>query len=158
MHKLAADKVFNGQYSKAMTVLLHEPSVASNEQKKIAMLKKHPQRSNQDDVDINHLLPSIQTTDVTEDIVYSTAMKQSKRGVAPGSDNDRDEFLQSALYNPFSSSLSATVLHFLTRHINIERNRRLPDEWYQISTFSTLIDQGPKVWDIVEENLFQESR
>jgi len=130
IHKLAADKVFNGQYSKAMTALLHEPSVASTEQKKIAMIKKHPPRSDQDDADINCLLPSIQSPDVTEDIVhcYSTAMKPSKRGVAPEPNGDRAEFLQSALYNPFSLSLSATVLHFLTKHINLEKNARLPEE------------------------------
>ena len=145
IHKLAADKVFNGQYSKAMMALLHQPSVATSEQKKIAMTKKHPPRSDKDNMDINRLIPSIYSPDITEDIVYTTAMKPSKRGVAPGPNGDRAEFLQSALYNPYSSSLSATVLHFLTRHINLERNGKLSEEWYQISTFSTLIAQGPKL-------------
>ena len=107
------------------------------------MIKKHPPRSDKDNMDINGLRPSIYAPDISEDIVYSTAMKPSKRGVAPGPNGDRAEFMQSALYNPFSSSLSATVLHFLTKHINLERNGLLPEEWYQISTFSTLIAQGP---------------
>ena len=111
----------------------------------IILVKKHPPRSSKDDADINSLLPSIHIPDITEDIVYSTAMKPSKRGVAPGPNGDRAEFLQCALYNPFSSSLSATVLHFLTKHTNLERNGRLPEEWYQVSTFSTLIAQGPKL-------------
>ena len=56
--------------------------VASSDQKKIVMVKKHPPRSNKDDTD--SLLPSIHAPDISEDIVYSTAMKPSKRGVAPG--------------------------------------------------------------------------
>jgi hypothetical protein len=55
IQRLAADKVFNGQYSKAMTVLTHQPSVASSEQKRIAMIKKHPPRSDKDDME--HLWP-----------------------------------------------------------------------------------------------------
>ena len=42
IHKLAADKVFNGQYSKAMTALLHQPSVATSERKRTAMIKNTP--------------------------------------------------------------------------------------------------------------------
>jgi len=112
IHKLAADKVFNGQYSKAMTTLLHQPSAVTSEQKKIAMIKKHPPRSDKDHMDINGLLPRINAPDISEDIVYSTAMKPSKRGVAPGPNGDRAEFLQSDLYNPFFVLLS--LLRFST--------------------------------------------
>ena len=87
-------------------IKLHQPYVATSEQKKIAMIKNHPPRSDKDHMDINGLLPRIHAPDISEDIVYSTAMKPSKRGVAPGPNGDRAEFLQSALYNPFSSSLS----------------------------------------------------
>ena len=44
IHKAASDKVFNGQYSKAMVTLLNETSTATNEQKKLAMIAKHPHR------------------------------------------------------------------------------------------------------------------
>jgi hypothetical protein len=145
IHKAASDKVFNGQYSKAMVTLLNETSTATNEQKKLAMIAKHPYRSDQDDHDINSLLPVIQVADVPEELVYSTATKHSKRGVAPGPNGDRAEYLQAALFDPFSSQLSATVLHYLTRHINLERNGKLSDEWYDISTYSTLVAQGRKL-------------
>ena len=61
--------------------------------------------------------------------------------VAPGPNGDRAEILQSAFYHPFGSSTAATVIHYMTmtKHINMERQGRLSDEWYEFASFSNLI-------------------
>ena len=82
---------------------------------------------------------SIPTPDVTEEEVYSTAMRPRKRGVAPGPNGDRAEFLQSALNNPFESSGASTVIKYLTKHINLERQGKLSEEWYNFTSSSNLI-------------------
>ena len=61
-----------------MVTLLQETSVATNDEKRNAMLKKHPQRSAQDDRDINNLIPAIQTVTISEDTVYSTGINHQR--------------------------------------------------------------------------------
>jgi len=82
---------------------------------------------------------SITTPDVTEEEVYTTAMRPTKRGVAPGPNGDRTEYLQSALYNPFESSGESTVIKYLTKHINLERQGKMAEEWYNYTSSSNLI-------------------
>lgn len=100
---------------------------------------KRPSRSPQDDACIKNLQSSINTPDVSEEDVYTTAMRPSKRGVAPGPNGDRAEFLQSAFYNPFGSTSAATVVQYMTKHINLERQGRLSDEWYEVVSSVNLI-------------------
>ena len=137
--KSTADKIFNGQYAKAMSILTQEQVIASITEIRDAMLAKHPPRSEQDDIKIKKLVPSISIPDVSEEQVYLTAMRPPKRGVAPGPNGNRAEFLQSAFYNPLESSSTATTIHYMTKHINMERQGRLSDEWYEFASFSNLI-------------------
>ena len=139
IRKSAADKVFNEQFAKAMSILTQEQTIASSTEIRDAMLAKHPPRSEQDDVKIKKLVPSINTPDLSDEQVYLTAMRPSKRGVAPGPKGDRAEFVQSAFYNPFESSSAAPTIHYMTKHINMERQGRLSDEWYEFASFSNLI-------------------
>ena len=122
-----------------MSILLQEPVTASHQEIRDAMIATHPPRSEQDNINIEQLHPSINTTNVPEELVYSTAMRPSKRGVVPGPNGDRAEFLQSAFYNPFGSSSAATVIHCMTKQINMERQGRLSEEWHEFVSFSNLV-------------------
>ena len=137
--KAAADKVFNGQYAKAVSILTQEDVVASPQEIKEALITKHPPRCAEDNNIIMKLPTSIPTPDVTEEEVYTTAMRPTKRGVAPGPNGDRAEFLQTALFNPFESSGASTVIKYLTKHINLERQGKLSEEWYVFTSSSNLI-------------------
>ena len=119
--KAAADKVFNGQYAKAVSILTQEDVTASPQEIKEALIAKHPPRCAEDNNKIMNFPISIPTPDVTDEEVYTTAIRPTKRGVAPGPNGDRAEFLQSALFNPFESSGASTVIKYLTKHINLER-------------------------------------
>ena len=90
--KAAANKVFNGQYSKAVSILIHEEVTASPQEIRETLIAKHPPRSAEDNIKIINFPLSIPTPDVTEE-VYMTAMRPTKRGVAPGPNGDRAEFL-----------------------------------------------------------------
>ena len=135
----AASKVFNGQYAKAVSILTNEDVSATPQEIRETLIAKHPPRSVNDNIMIMKLPNSIPTPDVTEEEVYSTAMNPTKRGVAPGPNGDRAEFLQSALFNPYESSGASTVIKYLTKHINLERQGKLSEEWYNFTSSSNLI-------------------
>jgi hypothetical protein len=139
----AASKVFNGQYAKAISILTNEDVSAPPREIREALIAKHPPRSVDDNIMIMKLPSSIPTSDVSEEEVYSTAMNPTKRGVAPGPNGDRAEFLQSALFNPYESSGASTVIKYLTKHINLERQGKLSEEWYNFTSSSILHNMQP---------------
>ena len=54
-HRQAAARVFDGQYAKAVQVLIHEDSSTTYEERKEAMDSKHPKRTAEDDTHIKSL-------------------------------------------------------------------------------------------------------
>jgi hypothetical protein len=144
-HRLAAARVFDGQYAKAVQVLTHEHSHKTHEEKKEAMDSKHPKRTAEDDAHIKALPTSLPSPPLDERTIYDTLRKSTRRGIAPGPNGDRFEYLQSVIFDPYRNAEAATTLHLLTKFANLEKEGALPPEWYEYNTFSTLVALGDKM-------------
>ena len=130
-HRLAAARVFDGQYAKAVQVLTHTDSSTTYEQRREAMECKQPKRTAEDDIHIKVLPPSLPSPPLDERTIYDTLRKSTRRGIAPGPNGDRFEYLQSVIFDPYKNPEAATTLHLLTKFANLDKEGSLPSEWYE---------------------------
>ena len=144
-HRQAAARVFDGQYAKAVQVLTRTDSSTTYEERKEAMDSKHPKRTTEDDTHIKSLPPSLPSPPLDERTIYDTLRKSTRRGIAPGPNGDRFEYLQSVIFDPYKNPEAAATLHLLTKFANLEKGGSLPSEWYEYNTFSTLVALGDKM-------------
>lgn len=110
--------------------------------RKAVIVAKHPRRTTHDVEKIQELSSSLESHQVNEEVVYETIRKPSRRGIAPGSYGYQFEFLQSITFNPYECVPAASVLHLLIKFINLEKDRLLPDQWYDYNTYSILVALG----------------
>jgi len=82
-HQQAAACVFDGQYSKTISVLLTKESTTTHEMRKAAMIAKHPRRTAHYDDMIQELPPSLESQQVNEEMVYETIRKPTRRRISP---------------------------------------------------------------------------
>ena len=75
------------------------------------MVAKHPPRTAQDNTLIQALPASLPSTPVDVRLVYDTLRKPTRRGIAPGPNGDRFEFLQSVTYDPYGNAEASMLLH-----------------------------------------------
>ena len=129
-HREAAARVFDGQYAKAVQVLIQKESSTTYEDRKVAMCNKHPQRTVEDDAHIQSLPPSLLSSRLDEQDIYNALRKSTRRGIAPGPNGDRFEHLQSAMFDPYKNTDAATTLYLLKKFANLEKEGNLPPEWY----------------------------
>ena len=108
-HRQAAAKVFDGQYAKAVQVLTHTDSSTTYEQRREAMECKHPKRTAEDDMHIKALPPSLPSPPLDERTIYDTLRKSTRRGIAPGPNGDRFEYLQSVKFDPYKNPEAADI-------------------------------------------------
>ena len=144
-HQAAAACVFDGQFSKAVQALLRQETNTTHEARRTAMIAKHPPRSPEDDEHIQALPRSMPSPPISAELVYDTLRKSSRRGISPGPNGDRFEFLQSMTYDPYGNPEASAFLHALTRFVNLEKDGTLPDEWYQYNTAAILVAHGNKM-------------
>ena len=144
-HQAAATCVFDGQFSKALTALMRQETSTTHETRMEAMIAKHPTRSPQDHALIQELPGSLPSRPILTETVYNTIRKPTRRGIAPGPNGDRFEYLQSTIHDPYGNVDASSLLHVLTRFVNLEKDGRLPDEWYDYNTSAILIAQGDKM-------------
>ena len=144
-HQAAAACVFDGQFSKALSALLRQETTTTHETRMEAMIAKHPMRSPQDHALIQDLPASLPSRPILTETVYNTIRKPTRRGIAPGPNGDRFEYLQSAIHDPYGNVDASSLLHVLTRFVNLEKDGRLPDEWYDYNTAAILVAQGDKM-------------
>jgi hypothetical protein len=78
-HRLAAARVFDGQYAKAVQVLTQTDSSTTYEQRREAMESKHPKRTAEDDTHIKELPPSLPSPPLDERTIYDTLRKSPGR-------------------------------------------------------------------------------
>ena len=127
----AATCVFDGQFSKALQALLRQETSTTHEDRRATMVAKHPPRSKEDNVLIQALPETLPSPSISIDLVYDTLRKPSRRGIATGPNGDRFEFLQSTTHDPYRNSEASALLHAITHFVNLEKDGRLPDEWYR---------------------------
>ena len=144
-HQAAAACVFDGQFSKALTALLRQETSTTYEARMEAMMMKHPPRSPQDHAMIQALPGSLPSRPIPIETVYNTIRKPTRRGIAPGPNGDRFEHLQSTIHDPYGNAEASSLLHVLMRFVNLEKDGRLPDEWYDYNTSAILIAHGEKI-------------
>ena len=144
-HQAAAACVFNGQFSKPLQALLRQETNTTHNDRRAAMLVKHPLRSQEDNEHIQALPKTMPSPPITTKLVYDTLRKSSRRGISPGPNGDRFEFLQSTTYDPYRNAEASALLLALTRFINLEKDGRLPDEWYHYNTAAILVAHGNKM-------------
>ena len=140
-HQAAVARVFDGQYAKAIQALTSTACSTTYEDRKAAMLSKHPQRTREDDAHIQALPPSLPSPPLDEQDIYNALRKPTRKGIAPGPNGDRFEYLQ----NTTVCLIHTIALHLLTKFANLEKEGNLPPEWYDYNTFSVLVAHGEKM-------------
>ena len=127
-HQAAAACVFDGQFSKALQALLRQETNTTHDDRRAAMVAKHPGRSQEDNEYIQALPKFMPSPPISTELVYDTLRKSSRRGISPGSNGDRYEFLRSMTHDPYRNPEASAFLYALTRIINLEKDGSLPDE------------------------------
>lgn len=108
-YREAAARVFDGQYAKAVQVLIQKESSTTYEDRKEAMCSKYPQRTDEDNAHIRALPPSLPSPQLGEQDIYNALRKPTRRGIAPGPNGDRFEYLQSTIFDPYNNTEAATI-------------------------------------------------